>query len=129
MICAFRYRFSAAHFYHQTSWSFAQNQETFGKCFTEYGHGHDYIVDVMVENQSSEIEVIDQALKDVVSKIDHQHLNFVFAEFKERVPTTENLAQFILKEMKSVLENKKAEVQIKHLRLFENPSIWVELSQ
>lgn len=128
MICTFQYRFSAAHFYHQAAWSEEKNRETFGKCFTEYGHGHDYIVEVMVEFKKSDVEAIDQALTNVVSKIDHQHLNFVFAEFKEKVPTTENLAQFILKEMKSVLENIKAEAQIKHLRLFENPSIWVELA-
>ena len=110
MICTFQYRFSAAHFYQIAAWSEEKNRETFGKCFTEYGHGHDYIVEVMVEYKKSDFEVIDQALKTVVLKIDHQHLNFVFAEFKEKVPTTENLAQFILKEMKSALENKKADL-------------------
>lgn len=127
MICQFEYHFSAAHFYHQASWSREKNQETFGKCFTEYGHGHDYRVLVIVDYSNSSAEIIDQILKHVVLKIDHQHLNFVFAEFKDKVPTTENLAEFLMKEMSSALTNKKAEAAITGLRLFENPSIWVEL--
>ncbi len=122
----FETRFSAAHFYHQTSWSFDQNQNTFGKCFSEFGHGHDYRL--WIEFKSDDFQHAQKVIQAVTDKIDHQHLNFMINEFKAKIPTTENIAIYLKEEILKSCEKEKAEVQIKKLRLFENPEIWVELN-
>ncbi|MDX9731554.1 MAG: hypothetical protein RBT63_07270 [Bdellovibrionales bacterium] len=38
--------FSTAHLYHQPSWSEEKNRAEFGACFSQYGHGHNYRLEV-----------------------------------------------------------------------------------
>lgn len=121
----YRQHFSAAHFYHQPAWSADRNQTEFGKCFTEYGHGHDYVCEIEFSNDDGSAE---KAFRQVVESLDHQHLNFVIPEFKTLIPTTENLALYIQRQILLTLQKKKAESQLVSLRLFETPDIWVELS-
>lgn len=128
---------SCAHFYHQEKWDQQKNQETFGKCFTEYGHGHDYKVEVIFESPKK-IEALFpsmnsasgliQNLKDKIAvirdRLDHQHLNFVIPDFKKTIPTTENLAVYFLKELSAT----NPELKIKKLRVFETPELFVEIN-
>ena len=46
MILTLQRSFSSAHFYNQPAWSKEQNEKTFGACYTEYGHGHNYTLQV-----------------------------------------------------------------------------------
>lgn len=91
----FEIRFSCAHFYHQRKWSREKNQSTFGKCFTEYGHGHDYRL--RAEFQAPlDTAPVQEALQSLREELDHQHLNFTIPEFRDQIPTTENLLLFCL---------------------------------
>lgn len=128
MICTFKAHFSAAHFYHQPAWSTQKNQETFGKCFTEYGHGHDYTLEVSLDCDKEQVREIHQVILSEAARLDHQHLNFVIPEFKIKIPTTENVAQYLAEKISSGLQNKKTEAQIIRLRLFESPQVWVEMT-
>lgn len=120
-----RQHFSAAHFYHQTKWSEEKNRAEFGKCFTEFGHGHDYVCEI--EFSGDEL-IAKSAFTKIMTQLDHQHMNFVIPEFKSKIPTTENMALYIQEKVSLELHKQKAESQILSLRLFETPDIWVELT-
>lgn len=112
-------RFSSAHFYKQSKWSEEKNLSEFGRCFTEFGHGHNYRA--LVEWEISKDDIIEEIRKQldaVISKIDHEHLNFVIPEFKNKVPTTENLCEYLRKEIE-----KSISLKLVHLELFEDHDI------
>jgi 6-pyruvoyltetrahydropterin/6-carboxytetrahydropterin synthase len=93
-----RYMFSASHRLHSDAMSDAENAATYGKCNNPYGHGHNYTLEVMVSGAVDErtgmvcnLGDLDQFVQDkILERFDHQNLN-TLAEFKEAVPTTENL--------------------------------------
>ena len=43
-----RYHFSASHRLHVEALSEEENRATFGKCNNPFGHGHNYVVEVML---------------------------------------------------------------------------------
>jgi 6-pyruvoyltetrahydropterin/6-carboxytetrahydropterin synthase len=94
-----RYRFSASHRLHSTQLDEEQNRQVYGKCNNLYGHGHNYVVEVvvsgpvdpatgMIANLSDLDAFVD---REVIEPFDHKYLNEEIAEFRENVPTTENL--------------------------------------
>lgn len=119
--------FSSAHFYSQPLWSEKRNIETFGRCYTPFGHGHNYRLEVefyISRDQITEEKNFYQSLiHELTKKIDHEHLNFVVPEFKTQVPTTENIALYFFEKLKLTINSEK----IAKLRVFEMESLWVEL--
>lgn len=112
-------RFSAAHFYHQKKWSQEKNQSEFGKCFTPYGHGHNYRLLAEWEKVADQdLANLRVQLDQVISKIDHEHINFVVPEFKDKVPTTENLCEYLRTEIEKSISHK-----LVGLELFEDDDI------
>jgi len=94
-----RYHFSAAHRLHVEALGAEENRAMFGKCNNEFGHGHNYVVQVtfsgpvdaatgMVTNLSDLDSFAQRELLDVY---DHTNLN-VLEPFLDRVSTTENLS-------------------------------------
>lgn len=130
ILSCIRFSFSAAHFYQNKNWTAEQNKNEFGKCFSQYGHGHDYTVEctwlTSSIQQQSELE---QVVKSVREIFDHHHLNFVFNEFKDKVPTTENLALLIKQKLEEAanINPQLASVKLSNLKIFETPDIWVEI--
>lgn len=130
---------SSAHFYKNQKWSYKENREHFGRCFSEFGHGHDYKLEVSFEilekelhnqtsNESDElIEQLQKVILDLRETLDHQHLNFVIPTFKEQIPTTENLALFCQQQVQQKITQQQLEVTLSLVRLFETPELWVEL--
>lgn len=112
-------RFSAAHFYHQPEWSPKKNLETFGRCFTEYGHGHNYkaIAEWREVPEAAYLELREQ-FNQIISKLDHEHLNFVIPEFKTKVPTTENICEYLVLKIKG-----KISYPLLKLELYEDIDI------
>lgn len=98
-------RFNAAHRYHRPEWDDQRNRATFGACNNPHGHGHNYLLEVMVAGEpnpssgfSVELGELDALLaEEVVARMDHQHLNHAIPEFGEgrSIPTTENLLLFL----------------------------------
>lgn len=115
--------FSAAHLYHQKDWSDAENAACFGKCFTEHGHGHNYRFEVGFTNPQGSKSALKTQVKAVTDMLDHQHLNFVIPEFKDLVPTTENIAQYLLKKLQEHCPNES----LSYIKLFEMDDLWVEI--
>ena len=98
-----RYPFSASHRLHTAKLSEEENHRLFGKCNNPYGHGHNYTLEVSVEGVADEQSgmilarpVLDRIVeRAVLSKIDHADLNSDVEDFRDIVPTTENLALLI----------------------------------
>ena len=125
-----RSEFSAAHYYHNPEFSAEENQRIFGKCNNRNGHGHNYTLEVTVKGQvdSRSGFVVDlKQLKDVMARevldaMDHRHLNLEVPEFRDRIPTTENLAIAIWQR----LQPKLSVARLHRVRVYEMPDLFVD---
>lgn len=95
-----RETFSSAHRLYNPNLSDEENDRLFGKCNNPNGHGHNYVLEVVVAGKPDKQTgyVIDlKKLKtiireNVISKIDHKHLNHDVDFMKGVIPTAENIA-------------------------------------
>ncbi len=115
--------FSSAHFYHQPLWSQEKNQKIFGRCFTPYGHGHNYVLksEWALVSEAELVELRKQ-IDALVSVIDHEHLNLAVPEFKNKIPTTEVILEYFESQI-----NQKMSFKLVNLELFETPEIGARL--
>ena len=121
--------FNAAHRLFNPKWSDQKNQEIFGLCNNPNFHGHNYnlVVSVTGEVDPETGYVIDmKILKDIIkaqvtSKLDHQNLNLDVPEFKELIPTAENIAFVCYNLIREVLPT---DLELK-ITLFETERNWV----
>jgi 6-pyruvoyltetrahydropterin/6-carboxytetrahydropterin synthase len=96
-----QFEFAASHRLHNPSLTDEQNRLAFGKCNNPLGHGHNYVVEVaMIGTPDDAGRMIDQpamqsAVARVIDRFDHRHLNHELPEFKDRIPTVENIAKVI----------------------------------
>ncbi|CAE79818.1 6-carboxytetrahydropterin synthase [Bdellovibrio bacteriovorus] len=127
MIITLKSPFSAAHFYAQPQWDEHKNRETFGRCYTQYGHGHNYMLEAGFHCQNDSWKQQQQhyqsVLNNLTAVLDHEHLNFVIPEFKTNIPTTENICLYFLEKLKSQVKSE----EISYLRLYEMDNIWTEI--
>jgi 6-pyruvoyltetrahydropterin/6-carboxytetrahydropterin synthase len=105
-----RYTISASHRLHTDALSAEENRATYGKCNNPHGHGHNYVVEVVVSG-AVDLEtgmVVNMAALDdvvrsrVVDRFDHANLN-LDPLFVNRVPTTENLCRVVFALLKEAL--------------------------
>src|SRR5438552_9428950 len=96
-----RYRFSASHRLHNEQMSDQENRAIYGKCNNPHGHGHNYVLEVTVSGQVDnngmvcDLAALDNCVhRNVVTRFDLENLN-VCEEFRDAVPTTENLCTVI----------------------------------
>jgi len=105
-----RYMISASHRLHTDALSAEENQATYGKCNNPHGHGHNYVVEVVVAGSVDPVTgmVVNMAALDevvgarVVERFDHANLN-LDPLFVNRVPTTENLCRAVFALLKDAL--------------------------
>jgi len=122
--------FSAAHYYWNEAFSDEENARTFGKCANKNGHGHNYTLEVTVEGNVDPVSgfVIDlKWLRDVIDRevlqvYDHRHLNLEVPEFKNTIPTTENIAIAIWKRLAPNMESAK----LHRIRVYEMPDLFAD---
>ena len=115
-----RYKFAASHRLHATALSEAENQRIYGKCNNPYGHGHNYEVLVTIAGtvdratgmiaNLGELDPFVQAR--VVEAFDHRNLNEEIEEFRDVVPTTENLCIEIFRRLKDFPAARVARVRV-----------------
>jgi len=100
MVCLTRrYRFSASHRLHSADFSEAENRDLYGKCNNPHGHGHDYVLEVTAagpvdgaSGQAVKTMALDRLVSErVLCDFDHKYVNADLAEFRELVPTSENI--------------------------------------
>jgi 6-pyruvoyltetrahydropterin/6-carboxytetrahydropterin synthase len=93
---------SASHRLHADSLSAEANRATYGKCNNPHGHGHNYVIEVLVGGPVDPETgmVVNMATLDamvqttVLERFDHTNLN-LDPLFVNQVPTTENLCKAV----------------------------------
>lgn len=126
-----RAEFSASHFYHNPKFSPEENRRIFGKCNNPHGHGHNYTLEVTVAGEVDARSgfVIDlKDLKEIMNRevldgMDHRHLNEEVPEFRDRIPTTENLAIAIWNR----LVDKVRGAKLYRVRVYETDDLFVDV--
>lgn len=119
-----QFEFSAAHRLHCDSLTLSQNQELFGKCNNPNGHGHNYVVEVTIEQDRGKptdlrsMEAIVKRL--IIDPLDHKHLNEDVEEFSQLNPTVENIATVIFEWLDGQFDQCKLEA----VKVFETPKTW-----
>jgi 6-pyruvoyltetrahydropterin/6-carboxytetrahydropterin synthase len=97
-----RYTLSASHRLHTETLTADENRATYGKCNNPHGHGHNYVVEVLVGGEVDtetgmvvDMAALDEAVRNrVIERFDHTNLN-LDPLFVNRVPTTENLCRTV----------------------------------
>ena len=127
-----KFEFSATHRLHNPACSDEQNRQTFGKCNNPHGHGHNYELQVTLTGAPDangvliDIPAFERMVaQTVIDKFDHKNLNIELPEFKERIPTVENIALVIYR----LLKPKFAATKLKSVTVWETPKTWCEYSE
>jgi len=124
-----RYALSASHRLHSDLLSEEENRTTYGKCNNPFGHGHNYIVEVVVGGEVDpetgmvlNMATLDEVVQhNVLERFDHTNLNFD-PMFVDRVPTTENLCREIFR----LLEKSLPKVDLARVRVEETENNFFE---
>jgi 6-pyruvoyltetrahydropterin/6-carboxytetrahydropterin synthase len=101
---------SASHRLHSEALSAEENRTAYGKCNNPHGHGHNYVVEVLVGGAVSRetgmvvnMAALDETVRSkVMDRFDHANLN-LDPEFAKQVPTTENLCRTVFRLLKDAL--------------------------
>ncbi len=126
--------FSAAHYYWSDRLSPEENVRLFGKCANRNGHGHNYTLEVTVQGEVDPVSgfVVDlkklKALmhREVVDVYDHRHLNLEVPEFKQAIPTTENLAIAIWKRLERPIADQLPGAALDRVRIYEMADLFAD---
>lgn len=104
-----RYEFSASHRLHAESLDDETNRRIFGKCNNPNGHGHNYRVEPAIQlpitrDCSLSAPAIDDLVEQqILSELDHKHLNIDCAAFDESsggvMPSVENIARYCYEQL------------------------------
>lgn len=117
--------FNAAHRLFNPLWTNEKNDEIFGLCNNANFHGHNYTMEVTVTGEIDpdtgyviDLKVLSDIVKaEVLDRFDHKNLNLDTEEFKNLIPTAENIVVVIYRLIKAQL-SEELELQI---RLWETP--------
>ncbi|HEV2274858.1 MAG TPA: 6-carboxytetrahydropterin synthase [Acidobacteriaceae bacterium] len=132
MLLTRKAEFSASHYYWNDLLSPEENERLFGKCANRNGHGHNYVLEVTVEGRVDPVSgfVVDlKRLKEVIHRevvdvYDHRHLNLEVPEFKESIPTTENIAIAVWKRLEAGIGSQGAKLH--RVRVYEMPELFAD---
>jgi 6-pyruvoyltetrahydropterin/6-carboxytetrahydropterin synthase len=101
---------SASHRLHADALTAEENRAAYGKCNNPHGHGHNYMIEVLVGGavDAATGMVINLADLDammqtnILDRFDHMNLN-LDSFFVNQVPTTENLCREVFRIANGVL--------------------------
>jgi len=122
--------FSASHILYNPNLSDEENKRIFGKCNNPNGHGHNYILEVVIAGNIDPITgyVIDLKLlktiiiDNIISKVDHKHLNLDVDFLKGINPTTENFVVAIWDQLVDKIQSGK----LYSVKLYETENNYIE---
>ena len=111
-----RYSISASHRLHTVALSPEENRATYGKCNNPHGHGHNYVVEILVGGPVApetgmviNMAALDEVVRArIIERFDHANLN-LDPLFVNLVPTTENLCRGVFALLKDALPAGKLE--------------------
>lgn len=105
-----RITLSASHRLHSDAMSAEENRAVYGKCNNPHGHGHNYVVEVLVGGDVDaetgmvvNLAALDEVVrKKVLDRFDHTNLN-LDPYFKNQAPTTENLCRAVFELLRDAM--------------------------
>jgi len=115
-----RYRFAASHRLYSAAFSEEENKRLYGKCGNPYGHGHNYVVEVTVTGavdprtgMVANLNELDPFVaREVLEPFDQKYLNEEVGQFRDIVPTTENVCREIYRRLRSFPSARLEKVRI-----------------
>jgi 6-pyruvoyltetrahydropterin/6-carboxytetrahydropterin synthase len=127
--------FNAAHRLWNPAKSEEWNTATFGPGANLAGYGHNYSLEIAVAGNPDpasgmivNLTDLDRILKEEVDRpLDHRHLNNEVAEFRDTVPTAENLALWIWRRVEARMTTDGWPCRLSSLVLEVTPTFSVEL--
>jgi len=122
-----RFSFAAGHRYWVNAWLAAENERVFGRLTTP--HGHNYLLDVTVQGDIDprtgmviDLSELKRVVGEtVVDRFEHADLN-ADPLFRDRVPTTENIALAVW----DLLVAKLGGDRLASVRVWEDATLWVD---
>ncbi len=142
-----RVYFSAAHQLRNQALTHEENLNLFGIQAATHGLGHNYILEAYIEGALNEqsamimpVAQLDALLKEVVTGLDHKFLNKDVPYFREKLPTTENVARYCHDFLSLLIQKYSAQkstteksqsvdhppVTLQKIRLYETEDLWVD---
>ncbi|MGH9598778.1 MAG: 6-carboxytetrahydropterin synthase [Terracidiphilus sp.] len=120
---------SASHRLHADALTAEENRAAYGKCNNPHGHGHNYVVEVLVGGRVDpetgmvmDLVLLDEAVRShVMERFDHANLN-LDPEFANCVPTTENFCKAIF----ALLKGSVAPAELANVRVEETENNFFE---
>jgi len=117
--------FSSSHRLYNRRFSRAWNEQEFGECANQRGHGHNYVLEVTVAGvpdprtgYTLNLRTLKRLLEaEITVPCDHRHLNDDVPFLKGIVPTTENLAIAFWRRIAAKLKTGR----LTQVRLYETP--------
>jgi len=125
-----RETFSASHRLHNPKLSDEENKRIFGKCNNVNGHGHNYVLEVVVAGEINphtgyliDLKVLKEIIiENVIKKVDHKNLNMDVDFLKDKIPSAENIAVGIWEQ----LVDKLPAGELYSVKLYETENNYVE---
>ncbi|MDT7923262.1 MAG: 6-carboxytetrahydropterin synthase [Chlorobiota bacterium] len=125
-----RVSFCAAHRLYNPNWSEERNYAVFDKCSNPNGHGHNYVLEVTVAGQPDpetgyviDLKELARLIEqEILSKVDHRHLNYDVDFLQGINPTVENLAIAFWR----ILEPKLPRGRLHCVRVYESEHNYAE---
>jgi 6-pyruvoyltetrahydropterin/6-carboxytetrahydropterin synthase len=131
-----RYQLSASHRLHTEALSEEENRAVYGKCNNPYGHGHNYVVEVLVGGEVAPetgmvcnlVELDACVRKEVLEPFDHTNLNLQPC-FAGVVPSTENLCIEVRRRLKQAFEERALGAELVAVRVEETSNNSFEIRE
>ncbi len=122
--------FSASHRIFNPDFSDEKNFEIYGKCSNPNGHGHNYILEVVVKGEIDpktgyliDLKQLKKIiLQNIVNKLDHANLNVDVDFLRGKIPTSENIVISIWDELK----DKLPAGELHSIKIYETENNYVE---
>jgi 6-pyruvoyltetrahydropterin/6-carboxytetrahydropterin synthase len=125
-----KFEFSASHRYWRNDWTEKKNKEVFGICNE---HGHNYELHVTIGGKVNpktgliiNISELKNKILDILEEFDHKNLNLDPPYFKEKIPTTENIANVIFNLIEEKIHTQN-DFYLAKLRLYEKRDLYVDV--
>ena len=129
-----KFEFSATHRLHNPHLSDEENGKLFGKCNNPHGHGHNYELQVTLagvpdaNGQLIEMSKFESVVsRTVIDKFAHRNLDIEVLEFRDRIPTVENIAQTIYRLLEPQFRTTGA--RLASVTVWETPKTWCEYGE
>jgi 6-pyruvoyltetrahydropterin/6-carboxytetrahydropterin synthase len=128
-----KFEFSSSHRYYNEDWSEDKNKEIFGLCTSPYGHGHNYELHVTISGNVDadtgmiiNLSDLKKHVNEIVKLFDHKFLNLDIPYFKDKIPTTENIANVMFELIEKNISG-KGDFKLHKIRLYEKKDLYVDV--